>query len=350
MKLNQDIKVSAVICCYHGVKTVYNALCSLQKQSLEKKLYEIIVIDNGSIDGSSSEIERFLNDFNPLNFKVFKISNEGLSNARNFGYSKAKGDFIFYMDDDAYADKMCLEFIFKSFMSNTNINVLGGTVGILNDKNKFANLYHNSIFRYWMEDIGIIIGTNMSYRKSLLSKSEGFIKDLKYRGDESAFFEKNKKNIVSQINKSVLVYHTQPERLESFLKSRFENGEAKAFLTLTFKNNNIIDKIKNLFMFLVRLFSSGIGFLIASFLCLYLKLNSFNILILVILFTIRFLYNHDLLGSIIVYSKTEHKNNNFLNYFYITFFVSIGSLLEDLGHSLSFIKLTLKTNKNINES
>jgi glycosyltransferase involved in cell wall biosynthesis len=342
MKLNPDIKVSAVICCYHGVKSVYNALCSLQKQSLEKKLYEVIVIDNGSIDGSSFEIERFFNDFNSLNFNVFKISNEGLSNERNFGYNKAKGDFIFYMDDDAYADEMCLEFIFKSFMSNTNTNVLGGTVGILNDKNKFANLYHNSIFRHWMEDIGIIIGTNMSFRKSLLSKSEGFIKDLKYRGDESAFFEKNKKNIVSQIDKSVLVYHTQPERLKSFLKSRYENGEAKAFLTLTFNNNNIIDKIKNLYMFLIRFFSSGIGFLIASFLCLYLKLNFFNILILGILFTIRFLFHHDLRGSLIVYSKTEYKSYNVLNYFYITFIVTIGSLLEDLGYVLSFLKLTLK--------
>lgn len=342
MKLNQDIKVSAVICCYHGVKTVYNALCSLQKQSLEKKLYEIIVIDNGSIDGSSSEIERFLNDFNPLNFKVFKISNEGLSNARNFGYSKAKGDFIFYMDDDAYADKMCLEFIFKSFMSNTHINVLGGTVGILNDKNKFADLYHNSIFRYWMEGKCIIIGTNMSYRKSLLIETGGFIKDLKYRGDESTFFTKNKILINAYIDKSIIVGHTQPERLKLFLKSRYENGKAKAFITLTFENNSIKVKFKNLINFCIRLFSSGIGFILAIMFYYYLKLSVINIIILISLFVIRFLFHNDLRGSLRIYSKTEHKSYNILNYFYISLFVSIGSFLEDIGYVLSFLKLNFK--------
>lgn len=340
--MNQDIKVSAVICCYHGVKTVYNALCSLQKQSLEKKLYEIIVIDNGSIDGSSSEIDRFLNDFNPLNFKVFKISNEGLSNARNFGYSKAKGDFIFYMDDDAYADKMCLEFIFKSFMTNTNINVLGGTVGILNDENKFANLYHNSIFRYWMEGKCIIIGTNMSFRKSLLIETGGFIKDLKYRGDESTFFTKNKILINAHIDKSIIVEHTQPERLKLFLKSRYENGKAKAFITLAFENNNIKAKFKNLVNFCTRLFSSGIGFILALILCYCLKLSVTSKIILISLFLIRFLFHNDLRGSLRIYSKTEHKRYNILNYFYLTLFISIGSFLEDIGYVLSFLKLNFK--------
>ena len=346
MKLNQDIKVSAVICCYHGVKTVYNALCSLQKQSLEKKLYEIIVIDNGSIDGSSSEIERFLNDFNPLNFKVFKISNEGLSNARNFGYSKAKGDFIFYMDDDAYADKMCLEFIFKSFMNNININVLGGTVGILNDKNKFANLYHNSIFRYWMEDIGIIIGTNMSFKKSLLSKSGGFIKDLKYRGDESAFFEKNKNIISSFINPSILVYHTQPEKLKSFLKSRYENGKAKSFLKLTF-SNKFKDKFKYFFIFLIRFYTSGIGFVLIMLTSFLLELNSIFYYFFIIFLILRYLLHHDLKGSLSVYLKTNIKTQNTLRIPYIFLFITIGNWLEDIGFSINFINSIFKLNKNI---
>ena len=340
MKLNQDIKISAIICCYHGVKTVYNALCSLQKQSLEKKKYEIIVIDNGSIDGSSSEIERFLNDFNPLNFKVFKISNEGLSNARNFGYSKAKGDFIFYMDDDAYADKMCLEFIFKSFMSNANVNVLGGTVGILNDKNKFANLYHNSIFRYWMEGIGIIIGTNMSFRKSLLIETGGFVKDLKYRGDESVFFEKNKKYIVSQINKSVLVYHTQPEKLKYFLKSRYENGSYKAYHALEFNFLGIIDKLKTFIVLNIRILTGLIFPIILLFPETY-RFSDYIFNSIVILFLLRHLLHNDLYGSITIFLKSLPLKNSFLYIPFISFFIIFGSVLEDLGYVKSFFNKIL---------
>ena len=342
MKLNHDIKISAIICCYHGVKTVYDALCSLEKQSLMKSRYEIIVVDNGSIDGSSVEIDRFVNGVNSSIIDVFKISNEGLSNARNYGYKKAKGDFVFYMDDDAYADEMCLEVILESFLSNPSLNVLGGTVGILNHDNGFAKLYHNSIFSYWMEGKSIIIGTNMSFRKSLLIESEGFIKNLKYRGDESAFFAKNKRLINASVNKAVIVWHTQPERLKSFLKSRFENGQAKAFLTLSFDNNAIKAKLKNVFNFLIRLFSSGIGFALSVILWFLLSLNFVVIILLASLWALRFICHNDLRGSLLMYVKKDGKSYVLYDYFYIVFFVSLGSFLEDLGYVLSYWKLTFK--------
>ena len=45
----RDINITTVICCYHGVKTVQNAIESIVNQNYDKTKYELIIIDNGSI-------------------------------------------------------------------------------------------------------------------------------------------------------------------------------------------------------------------------------------------------------------------------------------------------------------
>lgn len=339
--MKKDIKISVVVCCYHGVKTVYKALESLNNQDLNKGLYEVIIIDNGSIDGSSSQISNYIQEYEPINFLVFRIVNEGLSNARNYGFNKASGEIIFYIDDDAFADHKCLGEILKEF-NNKDVNVVGGKVDILNKNNLFAMLYHHSIFRYWLEKIGIIIGTNMSIRKSLLINTGGFIKDLKYRGDESAFFEKNKKLIKNSINQNILVYHTQPEKLDLFLKSRYENGSSKAFLNFTFPSVFFLKKIKINLFFLIRLFS--VFFLLLILVLYYIGFNPIWIKIILIIFIFRYILHQDFLGSLAIFLKSSPQKSKIIYIPYIVFFIILGAWLEDFGYVKTYIKTILNIN------
>lgn len=328
-KSNQDIKISAIISCYHGKNTIYEAIKSLHTQKYSKNDYEIIVIDNGSIDGSTLEIQRFQNGHPDSNLRVYRIENNGLSSARNYGFNIALGKYIFYMDDDAIADADCLKNLEKEFESDYNL--IGGKVGIWNTSKTYASIYHYSIFNYWMEK-GIIIGTNMAFSRKLLIDTGGFITEFIYRGDESAFMAKYEERIKSKVVQTVIVRHTQIDNLSSFLKSRYQNGAAKSLINRMFRINDIHQKASYGVKTFVRFITSGI---MIPLLCIFsLKMALF----FTVLNLLRTVLEKDLLGSISMYLKSKSEHN--LSYFripYIFFMIYIGNIYEDVGYFISTV-------------
>ena len=53
------IQISVVICTYNRARVLVKALKSLVQQSLDKNLYEIIVVDNASMDNTSEVVQEF---------------------------------------------------------------------------------------------------------------------------------------------------------------------------------------------------------------------------------------------------------------------------------------------------
>ncbi|MFP5221214.1 MAG: glycosyltransferase family 2 protein [Acidobacteriota bacterium] len=85
---------SVVIPTYNRSSLVRQAVESVLCQSLGD--FEILVIDDGSVDDTEEVISR-LND---ERIHYYKIANGGPGTARNFGMSKAKGDWIAFLDSD----------------------------------------------------------------------------------------------------------------------------------------------------------------------------------------------------------------------------------------------------------
>jgi len=98
--MNKSI-ISVVIPVYN-VPNVYLNRClkSLIKQTF--KDIEIIIVDDGSTDDSGVICDNFMR--RDTRMMVYHIKNGGLSNARNFGVSKAKGKWISFVDGDDYLE------------------------------------------------------------------------------------------------------------------------------------------------------------------------------------------------------------------------------------------------------
>ena len=92
------MKYSVIIPVYNVEKYIDRCLKSIISQNYDD--LEIIVIDNGSTDSSGSICDTYASEYS--NISVYHIENHGVGAARNFGLSKARGEFIYFVDSDDY--------------------------------------------------------------------------------------------------------------------------------------------------------------------------------------------------------------------------------------------------------
>lgn len=95
-------KVSVIVPVYNTQKYLRTCLDSLVHQTL--KDIEIVVVDDGSTDGSTDIIREYSEKY-PEIIKAFYNKNSGVSASRNFGISKATGKYIGFVDSDDYVKR-----------------------------------------------------------------------------------------------------------------------------------------------------------------------------------------------------------------------------------------------------
>lgn len=99
------IKISVVVPIYNSKEYINRCIDSLINQKNFKD-YEIILIDDGSCDGSEKICDEYVQNYK--NIKVFHKRNEGVSKARNKGIVEAKGEYITFVDSDDYVNEYML--------------------------------------------------------------------------------------------------------------------------------------------------------------------------------------------------------------------------------------------------
>lgn len=116
-------KVSIVVAIYKSEPFIEKLLLSIINQTY--KNLEILLIDDGSPDNSGKICDLYASMDNRI--KVFHIDNHGACYARNFGISKASGDFLVIVDGD---DWLSLDYV--EYLLNI-INITGSDMA-LSDK------------------------------------------------------------------------------------------------------------------------------------------------------------------------------------------------------------------------
>jgi glycosyltransferase involved in cell wall biosynthesis len=114
--------VSIVICTYNRRDLLKDCLNSILSANYPSYLYEVIVVDGGSADGTIDLCKRFPN----IRFVI--ESRFGLAHARNKGASLARGSLVAYVDDDCVVDRDWLRNLVKGFQYSKNVVGVGGPV------------------------------------------------------------------------------------------------------------------------------------------------------------------------------------------------------------------------------
>ncbi len=115
------MKLSIIVPVYNVKPYLPQCLDSLVSQTLDD--YEIILIDDGSTDGSADVIKEYKHRY-PKLIQSMRVENGGQGRARNFAIEMAKGDYLGFIDSDDWIDLQMYEKMYaKAIETNADIVV-----------------------------------------------------------------------------------------------------------------------------------------------------------------------------------------------------------------------------------
>jgi glycosyltransferase involved in cell wall biosynthesis len=160
--------VSIIIPVFNADKYINRCLSVLQELDYPKDKYEIIIVDNGSADKTIEIAEKY-----PV--QSFVLPKVTISRLRNFGGSKAKGDYLAFIDADCIAPSSWLK---KSIelLKDKRVGAVGSWYQ-LPPKTRFLERVwdaHMSFRRLKMGDIDWVPSGNLIVSKIVYQKIGGF--------------------------------------------------------------------------------------------------------------------------------------------------------------------------------
>lgn len=263
-------ELSVIIPTRNRCDYLKDALESIAWQTLNKELFEVIVVDNGSTDATNEVVESFKDKL--PNLTCIYVSKPGLHEGRHAGLREAKSDILVYADDDIIAFPTWLEGVYESFQ-NEDVILVGG-------KNlpKFEGEVPFWIKEKWYELIpeghcmpqlslidfgenvkdinsGYVYGCNFSIRKWVVEKAGGFLPDgmpwekIEYRGTGETYISSFiKRNFLRAVyNPKASIWHRVPKSrltVDYFKKWHFCIGVSKSYLELRNQQIEILDNSK----------------------------------------------------------------------------------------------------------
>ena len=105
--------VSVIVPVYNVSPYLREAIDSVINQTYKE--LEIIIVDDGSTDGSGAICEEYASSDSRI--KLIHQSNRGLSGARNTGLECATGDFVAFVDSDDSISPVFIETLVNALSS-----------------------------------------------------------------------------------------------------------------------------------------------------------------------------------------------------------------------------------------
>lgn len=215
------MKLSIIVPVYNSEKTIEKCLKTLSKQTLDE--IEIIIINDGSTDKSSSIIEKYAKKF-PNKIKYINRENKGIGFTRNEGIKIASGEFLGFVDSDDFVALNMFEKLYKKAITEkADIAICNYT--IVNDSNNqskvFVNIPNNTSLQVKPEIINSIdfAPWNKIYKKELFNDIY-FPEKLKYEDLNTIIKVFSKAKKIVKINDYCYYYFNNPSGETTTINSK----------------------------------------------------------------------------------------------------------------------------------
>lgn len=117
--MSQNNLISIIIPAYNKAEEIAAVLASILSQTY--KNYEVIIVNDGSTDGTARVLEKLKRKFweRKIRCKIIQQNNQGANAARNRGAEEVKGEFIIFWDADIVATPEMLEKMYTALQNNS---------------------------------------------------------------------------------------------------------------------------------------------------------------------------------------------------------------------------------------
>jgi cellulose synthase/poly-beta-1,6-N-acetylglucosamine synthase-like glycosyltransferase len=154
--LHQDLPrfepfISVIAPAYNEEPVIDQAIASLI--ALDYPRYELIIVDDGSTDGTYARARQWTKRGGRVPVRVFTKANGGKASALNLGIRKASGEFVLCIDTDSALEPKTLSFAARH-MADATVGAVAGNVKVVNRRNGIT----------WLQALEYLEGLNMMRR------------------------------------------------------------------------------------------------------------------------------------------------------------------------------------------
>ncbi len=220
-------RVSVVVCAYNAERTMEACLASLEK--LNYPDYEVIVVNDGSTDGTLAISKRF-----PY-CRFISQQNKGLSVARNVGAEAASGEIVAYTDSDCVADPDWLIYLVAK-METTDLVACGGpnfpppedslvpAAVAVSPGGPTHVLLSDDVAEH-------IAGCNMAFRRDVLLRMGGFDPIYRAAGDDvDICWRFQDAGYTIGFSPAAVVWHFRRNTVKAYIGQQRGYGKAEALV------------------------------------------------------------------------------------------------------------------------
>jgi MoaA/NifB/PqqE/SkfB family radical SAM enzyme/GT2 family glycosyltransferase len=239
--------ISVIIPTYNRKKSLRKCLDSLLAQDYPRDRFEILVVDDGSADGTRQMLDELSQTF--LFLRWFSQPHKGPAAARNLGLREASADIVGFADDDCILEK---DWVRKMTEAHREDGVLA--VGGLT---KVAEHNIRACVSQFLSDGAIqaqIAGKkeviffptcNVSLKKSFL-RGDSFDESFLFPGGEDLdfFWRLFKKDHRLIYKEDIVVFHDRHPGLVSFLRQAYRYGRGNYLVQHYHKDHPLLKELK----------------------------------------------------------------------------------------------------------
>lgn len=195
-------KVSVIVPVYNTEKYLRKCLDSLVNQTLKE--IEIVVVNDGSTDGSKAILEEY-KEIYPEKFQLVHKENGGQASARNVALKIANGEYIGFLDSDDFVKEEMFEKMYTAAVHNSADYVACGYTDITYEDGKEVVLKEYVASKVARENKDLFFGALVSpflhlYRKEVFELS-GVLFPEGYIYEDTAFYL----NLIPHLGKIVTI-------------------------------------------------------------------------------------------------------------------------------------------------